>query len=162
MAVHVVVEQHIARPPQDVAAFATDPANDTLWIGALKSVRELTDGPFGVGTRVERTASFLGSKIEYVLEIAALDPGRRVQMRSIKSPFPMTVTYAFEPDGDGTRMTIETGGDASGFYALAAPLLSMQVKQRRRRRSQASEAGPGKTVAEPTMTGLGGPGRRPR
>jgi hypothetical protein len=129
MAVRVIVDQHIARPPADVAAFATDPANDTRWIGALQSARKLTAGPFGIGTQVERTASFLGRKIEYVLEIAGLEVGRKVEMRSIKAPFPMTVTYAFEPDGDGTRMSIETGCDASGFYALAAPLLSIQVKR---------------------------------
>ena len=84
----------------------------------------------GVGTRVRRVAGFLGKRIEYVNEIEEYDPPRRLHMRSVKAPFPMTVTYDFEPaPGGGTLMRIATGGDASGFYKVAGPLLSRQVRR---------------------------------
>ena len=130
MAVDVTVEQHIARPREEVAGFATDPANDTLWIKALSSARKLTDGPVGVGTRVERVASFLGRRIEYVNEIEEHEHGRRLAMRSVKAPFPMTVTYEFEDaEGGGTLARIHTGGEGSGFYAMTAPMLSAMVRR---------------------------------
>ena len=129
MSVDVTVETTIGRPPAEVAAFAMDPANDRAWIGALDSVRTLTDGPVGVGTQVERVASFLGRRIEYVNEITAYEAGRRLEMHSVKAPFPMTVTYEFEPAGEGTLARIHTGGEASGFYALATPLLEQMVKR---------------------------------
>ena len=116
MSVDVTAEIEIARPRERVAAFATDPANDTRWILALDSARKLDDGPVGPGTRVERIASFLGRKIEYVNEVVAFEAGRRLEMRSVKAPFPMTVVYEFEDAGGGTRMRIRTGGDAGGFY----------------------------------------------
>jgi uncharacterized membrane protein len=130
MSVDVTVETVIERPPEQVAAFAMDPANDRRWIGALESVRVLTDGPVGPGTRVERVASFLGRRIEYVNEVVEYEPGRRLAMRSVKAPFPMTVTYDFEPAPSGaTTARIRAGGDSGGFYALAGPLLGRMVRR---------------------------------
>jgi uncharacterized membrane protein len=129
MSVDVTVEQQIERPPEQVAEFAMNPDNDRRWIGALKSVTKLTDGPAGVGTQVERVASFLGRSIEYVNEITEYEPPHRLAMRSVKAPFEMTVVYEFEPAPGGTLARIQTGGDASGFYNLATPLLSRMVRR---------------------------------
>lgn len=129
MGIDVTAETEIARARAEVSAFATDPANDTRWILALESARQLTDGPVGPGTQVERVASFLGRKIEYVNEVVAFEPGRRLEMRSVKAPFPMTVVYEFEDAGSGSRMRIRTGGDTGGFYRLATPMLAAAVRR---------------------------------
>jgi len=129
VSVDVTVETVIARPPDQVAAVMMDPAHDREWIKALSSVQVLTDGAVGVGAQVERVASFLGRRMVYVNAIVAYDPPRRLEMRSVKAPFAMTVTYEIEPaDGGSSVVRIHTGGDASGFYALATPLLSRAVK----------------------------------
>jgi uncharacterized membrane protein len=128
--VDVTVEQLIRRPREEVARFAMDPGNDARWILALDSVRVVGDGPVGVGTRVERMASFLGRKIEYVNEIDTYDPPSRLAMHSVKAPFPMTVVYEFETSGaDQTLARIRAGGDAGGFYNVAGPLLSRMVRR---------------------------------
>lgn len=62
-------------------------------------------------------------------EITELRRPERLAMKSVKAPFPMTVVDEFEPAGDGTRMRIHTGGDASGFYKVATPLLSRMVRR---------------------------------
>jgi uncharacterized membrane protein len=119
----------IARPPGDVARYMFDWRNDPQWIGGISEARLLGDGDFGIGSQVERVASFLGKRIEYVLEVEDYEPGALLAMRSVKAPFPMTVVYEFEDDGDGTRMRIRTGGDASGFYRIAGPLLARAVRK---------------------------------
>jgi hypothetical protein len=130
MSVDVTVEQRIARDRETVARFAMDPANDTRWIGALQSVRVLTDGPVGPGAQVERVAGFLGRRIEYVNEITAYEPGRGLKMRSVRAPFPMTVEYDFEDAGDGATLArIRAGGETGRYYALAGPLLSFMVRR---------------------------------
>jgi hypothetical protein len=154
MSVDVTVEQRIERPRDEVARFAMDPANDTRWILALDSARVLPGGPggggqevgrgremgggpgddgpddFGAGTRVERIAGFLGRRIEYVNEIEEYDPPRRLAMRSVKAPFPMTVVYEFEEAGEGATLArIRAGGDTRGFYSVAGPLLNQMVKR---------------------------------
>jgi hypothetical protein len=122
----VSAETTIERSREEVARYATDWRNDREWIGAVSEVRLVQEEP----QQVERVAGFLGKRIEYVNEVVEHEPGRRLVMRSVKAPFPMTVTYEFEDAGrGGTLMRIRTGGDASGFYRLAGPLLSRAVKR---------------------------------
>jgi hypothetical protein len=129
MSTNVTVETLIGREREAVARFTMDPGNDTLWISALSEARLLTDPPVGRGSRVARVASFLGRRIEYVNEIVEYDPPARLVMRSVKGPFPMTVTYRFDEADGGTRVGISTEGDAGGFYRLAAPLLDRAVRR---------------------------------
>jgi uncharacterized membrane protein len=122
----VSAETTIERQREEVAAYAADWRNDKEWIGALDDVRLVQEEPL----QVARVASFLGKRIEYVNEVVEHEPGRRLVMRSVKAPFPMTVRYEFEDaDGGGSLMRIRTQGDASGFYRLAGPLLARAVKR---------------------------------
>lgn len=125
----VHVEVTVDRPRAEVARYATDWRNDPEWIGALTEARLFTEPPFGVGSQVSRKAKFLGRSMEYVNEVVEYDPERRLVMRSVKAPFPMTVTYEFEDAGGGTLMRIRAQGDASGFYRIAGPALSRAVRR---------------------------------
>ena len=129
MPVDVAATAAIGRPREEVAAYLRDPANDTSWIGGLRSARLLTPGPVAVGSRVERVASFLGRRVEYVNEITELTADR-LAMQSVRSPFPMRVTYGHRPASDGTtQVSVQVEGDAGRFYALAAPLLGSAVRR---------------------------------
>jgi hypothetical protein len=64
MPVDVTATGVIGRPREEVAAYLRDPANDTSWIGGLRSARLLTPAPVAVGSQVERVASFLGRRVE--------------------------------------------------------------------------------------------------
>ena len=127
MAVDVTATASIDRPRDQVAAYLRDPANDTTWIGGIRSARLLTPGPVTVGSQVERVASFLGRRVQYVNEITELTADR-LAMRSVRSPFPMRVTYGHHDAGDHTtEVSVRVQGDAARFYALVAPLLGLAV-----------------------------------
>jgi uncharacterized membrane protein len=129
MPVDVTATATIDRPREEVAAYLRDPANDTSWIGGLRSARLLTPGPVAVGSQVERVASFLGRRVEYVNEVTELT-GERLAMRSLRSPFPMRVTYRHDQASDGaTEVSVRVEGNAGRFYALAAPLLGVAVRR---------------------------------
>ncbi len=129
MSIDVNAETLIDRPKEDVARFAMNAENDPIWIGGISEANVLTDPPMAKGTQVERLARFLGRRILYVNEVVEYDPGALLIMRSIKGPFPMTITYQFEEEGASTLARIRVQGDASGFYRLAAPVLSRAVKR---------------------------------
>lgn len=130
MAIDVLAEREIGAERGRVAGYAMDPANDPVWIGGIREARWMTDPPLDVGTRVERAASFLGRRIEYVLEVAEHEPDARLRMVSVKAPFPMTVTYEFEDSGSSsTRARIRVEGEPSGFYGLASPLMARAVRR---------------------------------
>jgi hypothetical protein len=129
MAVDVTATGSIDRLPDQVAAYLRDPANDTDWIGGLRSARLLTPGPVRVGSQVERVAGFLGRRVEYVNEITELTADRLV-MRSVRSPFPMRITYGHRNAGDSTtEVSVQVEGDAGRFYRLVGPLLGLAVRR---------------------------------
>ena len=129
MSTDLTVDIAIDAARDRVAAYALDYSNDPEWIGAIREARLVTEPPFGVGAQVERIGSFLGKRIEYVNEVIELYRDRRLVMRSVKAPFPMTVTYEFEDREGGTTMRIRTTGDASGAYKLAGPVLNQAVRR---------------------------------
>jgi uncharacterized protein YndB with AHSA1/START domain len=129
LGIDVIATTEIRRAPEDVAAFAMEAENDTRWIGGISEAHRLTPGPTAVGTRVQRVASFMGKRIDYLMEVAELEPSRKIVMRSIKSPFPMRVTYAFEPEGSGTSASVRVEGDPDGFYKLASGLMAPAVRR---------------------------------
>jgi hypothetical protein len=129
MAVNVTATGIIDRSRDEVAAYLRDPANDTSWIGGIRSARLLAPGPVTVGSQVERVASFLGRRVEYVNEITELTADR-LAMRSVRSPFPMRVTYGHRDAGNGTtEVSVRVEGDAGRFYALVGPLLGLAVRR---------------------------------
>jgi hypothetical protein len=117
----VAVERRIERPREEVAAYASDWRNDEEWIGALDEVRLVQEEPL----QVARVAGFLGKRIEYVNEVVEHEPGRRLVMRSVKAPFPMTVTYEFEDAGNGgSVMRIRTQGCCWQRHRTRSPATS--------------------------------------
>ena len=132
MAVDVTATASIDRPRGQVAAYLRDPANDTTWIGGLRSARLLTPGQVTVGSQLERVASFLGRRVQYVNEITELTADR-LAMRSVRSPFPMRVTYGFEDAGQATEVSVRVEGDARRAYRLADPIMAALVRRSVRR-----------------------------
>jgi uncharacterized membrane protein len=129
MSIDITAQVAIRRPRAEVAAYMIDPANDPTWIGGVREVRMETPPPVRTGSRVARVASFLGRRVEYVNEVTDLDPERVLDMRSVKAPFPMRVTYSFEDDGAATIVRNRVRGDPGGFFALFGPVLAPLVKR---------------------------------
>ena len=129
MGINVKAEVVINRSREDVTRFAMNPDNDPVWISGIREVKMLTEPPLAQGTKVERVATFMGKRIEYVLEVVEYDPKALLAMRSVKGPFPMNVSYEFEEVAGGTLARIRIQGEASGFYKLAAPVMSRAVKR---------------------------------
>jgi hypothetical protein len=129
MPIDVTAEATIAADRGRVAAYAMDPGNDTAWIGGITEVRMLTEPPLEKGSRVRRVATFMGRRIEYVMEVAELEPGSRIVMRSVKSPFPMVVTYSFDDRPGGTRGRVRVEGEPGRMYRIAGPMMARAVKR---------------------------------
>ena len=128
MAVNIMIETMIARQRSEVAAFATDPANDCDWIGGVIEARKMTEDPVGIGTRVARVAKFLGRNFDYTLEVVEMATAERMVMTT-NSPFPMRVVYEFEGSRDQTLMRIRVSGEPRGFFRLGGPFLPKMVRE---------------------------------
>jgi uncharacterized membrane protein len=129
MSIDVTAEVTIRRPLAGVAAYMIDPGHDPTWIGGVREVRMETPPPLAPGSRVARVAHFLGRRVEYVNEVTELDPERVLDMRSVKAPFPMRVTYSFEASDGSTIVRNRVRGAPGGFFSLFGPLLGPLVKR---------------------------------
>jgi uncharacterized membrane protein len=130
VAVDVLTEIEIARPRDEVSAFAADPGNATAWYKNIRSVDWETAPPAVVGSRLRFAAQFLGKTLEYTYEVREVDPGRRFVMSTAEGPFPMETIYTWEEVGEGgTRMTLRNRGEPAGFAALSAPLLARAMRR---------------------------------
>ena len=129
MSLDVVASLEIDGPPDMVAAYEFDPANDPTWIGGVTTVEQQTDGPIAKGSHVLRRGSFMGRPIEWLMEVVDHVPGRRLAMHALRSPFPMDVTYELEPTPRGTRASIRIQGEARGMYGVLGPLTPALVRR---------------------------------
>jgi uncharacterized protein YndB with AHSA1/START domain len=129
VAVDVTVETVIARPVDEVAAYAADPGHAPEWYANIRSVQWQTPPPVAVGSRMDFVAHFLGRRLAYTYEVVELVPGERLVMATAQGPFPMRTTYTWEPVAGGTRMTLTNTGDPSGFARVAAPVMERAMRR---------------------------------
>jgi len=141
MAVDVRTQIDIARPREEVAAFAADPDNATRWYANIKRVTWKTPRPLAVGSQVEFGAEFLGRRLDYTYEVKEWAPGERFVMATAQGPFPMRTTYTWrDTPGGGTTMELRNDGEPSGFKSLAAPLMAAAMKRENRKDLQRLKA----------------------
>jgi len=130
VSVDVQVETTIDRPVAEVASFAGDPTNAPTWYANITSVNWQSAPPVAVGSKLDFVAQFLGRRLVYTYQVAELEPGRRLVMRTANGPFPMETTYTWEPAGDtATRMTLRNRGKPSGFSRVTAPMMELAMRR---------------------------------
>jgi uncharacterized membrane protein len=130
LSVDVRTEIEIARPRDEVAAYAADPDNATAWYENIKAVAWKSPKPLAVGSQVAFVAQFLGRRIAYTFEVRELVPGERLVMSTAEGPFPMETTYTWQDRADGwTRMTLQNRGKPSGFSKVAAPMMARAIRR---------------------------------
>ncbi len=132
--VDVLTEIEIDRPRAEVAEYASNPDNATVWYANINAVEWQSPKPLVLGSRVAFVARFLGRRLAYTYEITALIPGERLVMSTGQGPFPMETTYTWVDIGEGgTRMRLRNRGKPSGFSKVAAPVMARAIRRANRK-----------------------------
>ena len=126
----VVVQIEIDRPCEVVWEFMQNAEHNPEWLHNMESARWTTAPPVRVGSRYEQVARFLGKEVRTKFEVTALEPGRLITISSLPgSSFPLEIKREVEPLGaDRCRVKETAGGDSSGFYRIADPLMRPVVR----------------------------------
>ena len=95
----------IARPPDEVFAFVTDPTKLSAWQDA-EEVQQLTEGPVRAGTRFREVHKAAGRRRVELTEVVECDPCRLFHIRVVEGP-PVDGRWEFAPTpAGGTRVTL--------------------------------------------------------
>ena len=128
--IEFTIETEIARPPEEVFAFATDPALLPRWQTNTVSALPLDDGPLRVGSRIREVHRAPGGKeMESVVEVEELRPGHVFALRMVEGALPLDARLTFESVAAGTRLHFRVHGQPTGIARLAQPLLRSTLRR---------------------------------
>jgi uncharacterized protein YndB with AHSA1/START domain len=122
----------INRPIDQVFAFLADGTNDTKFSPRVQEIKQLTDGPPGVGTVYSSTVKDAGVKTSREFKLSEFDPPTRIRWTELTKNA-ITVPdggYDLAPAGDGaTRMTILNTFEGHGFGKVILPFALRGAKK---------------------------------
>ena len=131
----------IARSPDAVFAFLTDPSKLPRWQDA-EEVTPLTPGRLGAGSRLREVHKILGRRRVEITEFVVYEPGQRFEIRVVEGP-PVDGRWDFQATPTGTRLTftpiVRLGGHRRHFEPLVAWATLLVFRRYHRRLKRALE-----------------------
>jgi uncharacterized protein YndB with AHSA1/START domain len=114
----------VARSPQVVFDYVTDPANLRAWQTSKTRVEPLTEGPLREGFRVREWTKPPGAKeFEQVVEFTEFQRPTRLHVHIVEGPYPVDGTWSFSAVGTGTSVEFIAEGELRGMMRIAGPLV---------------------------------------
>ena len=119
----------IDRPSEEVFAALLNFERAGDWNPGVSRAEQLSDGPFGEGSRVRYEGRFLGRSFESTSECVSFDAGRSFATKTISGPFMLEIESTLEPSGPSTRLVNRYRGESQGFFKLAEPVVVRLTKR---------------------------------
>jgi uncharacterized protein YndB with AHSA1/START domain len=120
----IVSSVEIARRPEDVFSYVTDPSRLAEWQESLVSARAEGGGPPAVGSKMIHVRRVGRGERTMTMEMTELNPPRSWAVRGIDGPVRAIVNGTVEPlDGARSRATIELDFEGHGVGKLLVPLV---------------------------------------
>jgi uncharacterized protein YndB with AHSA1/START domain len=120
----IVTSIDIARPPEEVFSYVTDPARLAEWQEGVVSTRTEESGPPGVGSRVTQTRRVGRGERTMTSEITDISSPTSWAVRGVDGPVRGMVKGTVQPlDGERSRVTIELDFEGHGIGKLLVPLV---------------------------------------
>ena len=117
----IVSSVEIARPPDEVFTYVTDPSRFPEWQHDVVSVRIEGDGRPGVGSRFTTTRRIGGVERTMTQEITEVSPPRSWVVHGVDGPIRPNASVTVEPLDDGARSRVTFALDFEG-HGIGRPL----------------------------------------
>jgi carbon monoxide dehydrogenase subunit G len=120
--IDVSAETEIAAAPADIAAVMFDAAREPEWMSTVKSV-EVIDPALQPGARVRHTSSVMGREVTWTSVVDAVHFPHVLALRVSEGPIDGTLAFNIQRSGEGSRVRIQTRGEASGLGFLPVSMI---------------------------------------
>jgi uncharacterized membrane protein len=114
----------IDRPVGEVFAYVTDVRKVPEWQESAESAEWIEEGK-----RFRERRQFMGRTAELELEVTALEPGRRFDVRAVKSPITFEIRHSFDGAGGGTLLRVHGEAKLGGALRFAAGVAKRQAER---------------------------------
>jgi uncharacterized protein YndB with AHSA1/START domain len=127
----IVSSIDIARPPEKVFAYATDPARFAEWQRDVVRVRVEGGRPPDVGSRFTTTRRVGGAERTMTQEVAERSAPRSWAARGVEGPIRPSATITVEPldGGAGSRVTFTLDFEGHGIGKALLPAVRRQTRR---------------------------------
>ena len=97
----------VDRPVEQVWAFITNLENQKKLSTYITGI--VVNGPLGMGTQYKIETTSFGMKNVTTNEVVSFEPNKKLGIKTFAAPpaSDVTNTYLLEPDGDGTKLTLQ-------------------------------------------------------
>jgi uncharacterized protein YndB with AHSA1/START domain len=121
----------IARPPDEVFAYVTDPSRFAEWQRDVVGVRVEGGRPPGLGARFATTRRIAGVERTITQEVTELRPPRSWVVKGVDGPIRPSATVTVEPlDGRaGSRVTFALDFEGHGIGRPLLPAVRRQAEK---------------------------------
>jgi uncharacterized protein YndB with AHSA1/START domain len=122
----------IARPPDEVFSYATDPSRFPEWQHDIVRVRMVEDRPPSVGAGFTTTRRIGGVERTMTQEITEITPPRSWAAHGVDGPIRANANIAVEPLNDGarSRVTFALDFEGHGVGVALLPFIRQQTQKR--------------------------------
>lgn len=124
----VIETVRIARSPDEVFAFLTDPGNRSRWDASVVSEELTSPEPVGVGSTIRTRMSAMGREVEFDWRVTRFDPPLGMAVVSTEGIMPTATAFAFAAADAGCEVTATIDGRPSGMLLLAEPIVAATVR----------------------------------
>ena len=120
----IVSTVEIARPPEEVFAYMTDPSRFSEWQKGVVSGGTEGGQEQAVGSRCMTTRKLGGGERTTTQEVTKIDPPMRWAARGVDGPIRADVSVSVDPlaDGASSRVTIALDFHGHGIGRVLVPL----------------------------------------
>ena len=118
------LEVTIERPVSEVFAYVTDVRNVPDWQETAVSAEWVEEG-----RRYRERRQFMGRTAELELEVIALEPDRRFDVRTVQAPVEIEIHHSFEAVEGGTRVAVRGTAALGGALRFAAGMAKRQAER---------------------------------
>ena len=127
----IVSEVDVARPPDEVFSYVTDPSRFGEWQSGVVSAQLEDEGPPAVGSRCIMTRRIGGTDRTSTSEITQISPPSIWKIRGIDGPVRANVSVTVEPRQDGTQahVALELDFQGFGFGKLIVPAVIREARK---------------------------------
>lgn len=117
----------IARPPQEVFDFISEPANIPVWDSSVMKTEMVGAEPVGLGSRARGTSKIMGRHFDWTTELTEFESPVRLTATSVEGQMKFAVSNVLEPAEGGTKLTyhIDAESGLGGVFGkLADPFIT--------------------------------------